>query len=425
VGELFVLTALASFLGGLLWMAVDPDVLRGHFYQNRLFGLTHVFTLGWISLLAMGVLLRLAPMTLGVEPRGRKLAYTVYALWIVGGTGTAFHMATGDWFGVWTAALCLWAAAILLPVLHAGVFRRARDGNWVARYAAAAMLHLALAASVGLFIGLDKHLELVSISPYRLMAAHFHLAEVGWVTFLILGFGRKLWPLLAPVGRDSVENELRFWTLEIGLLGLVASILFAPVLEGLFAVVLGIAVTAHVVRPLLRWCRGRVPDRASAWVGAALLALVLAVLLGWAALAGIGFPSYRLYYAYGLVAILGWNTLAITGFALKLFPLWVWQQRFEPDLGRRPVPAMRSLYSSRLQALTGAGIAAGVGILAVAVLRDAPGLLRPGAWILAVGGFSFLANFLRIARWRLPRMEYRPTEDDRERFRAVYGDEGS
>jgi len=421
VEDVFVLTAMVSFVGGLLWLAVDPGILEGHFYREPLFGITHLFTLGWISLMAMGVLVRLGPMTLGVEPRGPKLGFTVYGLWVVGGAGTAVHMVWGQWFGVWTAALCLWLAALLLPFLHPGVFRRAREGDWVARYAAAAILHLFLAASLGIFIGLNKHLVLVQVSPYRLMAAHFHLAVVGWVTFLILGFGRKLWPLLAPVAKDGKENAIRFWALEIGLLGLVGSLLFLPMLTGVFARVLGAAVLFHVLRPLLRWFTGRVQDRASFWAGVALLALTLDVLLGWSTLAGLGVPSDRLYYAYGLLALLGWTTLAITAFALKLFPLWVWQERFEPDLGKRPVPAMRSLYSSRLQTVTGTGIALGVAVLVAGILLDLPALFRPGTWMLAVGGLSFVVNFVRMARWGVLRREYHPTEEDRERFRAVYG----
>jgi hypothetical protein len=175
----------------------------------------------------------------------------------------------------------------------------------------------------------------------------------------------------------------------------------------MFGVVLGAAVLLHVARPILRLVSGRVTDRASAWAGVGLLALGLDVFVGWAALAGVGPPSYRLVYVYGLLALLGWNTLVITAFALKLIPMWVWQERFQADLGARPVPAMRSLYSERLQALAGIGIAAGTALLAVAVLLEQPGWLRPGAWILALGGLSFLVNFVRVARWRLRRVTYR------------------
>lgn len=382
-------------------LAADPRILAGPFYQFPLLGLTHVFTLGWISSFMMGVLLRITPMTLGIHPRGRALGFTVYALWLLGATGIVLHMGRGEWFGVWTAAVCPLAAACLLVPLHPGLLPRARNGDWTARYAAAGIFHLILAAALGLFTALNHHLRLVNVPPYRLLAAHFHLAEVGWVTVFILGFGRKLLPPLAPErAREPGESRLRFWTLEAGLLGLSASFLvFPPGVPG-FGCLLGAALLWHLLPPLGRLVRGRIRDRSSFWAVVAAAAAAAAALLGMSLATGVvsrvgGSPD-RGIMAYGVLSILGWNTLAIAAFSHKLLPLWVWQARFGARMGEPGVPAMQSLYDRTTREGMGVALALGTAGLVLGILGGHTVLITWGTRIFAAGTILFLTNILRL-----------------------------
>jgi hypothetical protein len=421
--EAFILGAMISLVGSMAWVAWNPRILEGHFYRLPVMGLTHAGTLGWISMMIQGVLLRLTPMALGVEPRSRKLAFTTFGMWVVGGTGLVVHLGSGQWFGAWTAGLLLLGVALLPPRLHAGVFRRAREGDWTARYAAAAMIHLILAAGFGIFIALNKHLEWVAVSPFRMLGVHFHLAEVGWVTFMILGFGRKLLPILAPPPqREFWESPLRFAVLEGGLVVLVVALLAAPVLVGPASLVLLLGIVLHVYRPVGKLVRGDVRDRASFWASVACLSLLAGALLGAALGLGVtdrwGWSPDRALLAYGLLALLGWNLLSISAYAMKLFPLWVWEERFREDLGEKPVPAMTDLPSAPGREATGIGLAAGTALAAWGGATGSVLLMAWGLRLAAVGAFIFLFNFVRIARWGLLPLEFRPGPKDWERHRA-------
>ncbi|HVQ25300.1 MAG TPA: hypothetical protein VMV01_08980, partial [Planctomycetota bacterium] len=67
--EPFILTALLSLLAASLWMALRPELLLQFFYSPEHLALTHLVTLGFLTSLIMGVLLRVAPEALGVAPR--------------------------------------------------------------------------------------------------------------------------------------------------------------------------------------------------------------------------------------------------------------------------------------------------------------------------------------------------------------------
>lgn len=399
--DVFLGTGLLSLLAGAMGLAANPRLLLGPFYQFPILGLTHVFTLGWISSFMIGVLLRITPMTLGIRPRGRGLGFTVYSLWILGASGVAMHMGRGEWFGVWTAAICSLAAALLLVPLNPGLVGRAREGDWTARYALAGIGHLVLAAGLGCFAALNHQMRWVDIPPYRLLAAHLHLAEVGWVTVFILGFGRKLLPPLAPAReREPWESRLRFAALETGLLGLVVSLLALPAATPIFAGVLGAALLWHLAPLLGRLARGRIRDRSSFWAVMAATAGLGAVLAG-LLLAGGAFPRMgvsqdRGALAYGVLSILGWNTLAIAAFAHKLLPMWVWQERFGGRLGESGLPAMQSLYGHATREGMGAGLLLGTLCLAAGILLGQVSLITCGAWIFALGVLLFLANVLRL-----------------------------
>jgi hypothetical protein len=426
--EIFVLSAMLSLLGALAWASIDRRLWAGHFYRIPLFGLTHVVTLGWLSLIIQGVLLRLTPMLLGVEPRGSRWTYPVCGLWLLGASGMVAHMLRGDWFGVWTAALCVWAAAALLPVLHSGVIRRARDGNVVARYAALAMAHLILAASVGVFIGLNKHLEWVAVDPMVWVGVHFHLAEVGWVTFMILGFGRKLLPGSAPApGREPGESRLRLGGLEVGLALTIGGLLTGRILLAVGACLLAASLAAHLRKPLRDLITGKIQDRASFWASVAAGFLVLdaaiGVLLALHLESALPWTRDRLLFAYGVIALLGWNTLAITSFALKLFPLWVWQERFGPEWGIRPVPAVKDLYRPWLQEATGLALTLGTLLLAAGLVQGWADLALWGARVAGLGGLCFLVNFVLMSRWALLPVPFHPGPEDWERFQALRGEQ--
>ncbi len=419
--EPFVLVAMLSLVGSSIWLWQRYEVLLQYFYMAELLALTHLVTLGFVTSISMGVLQRLLPTLLSVWPRSRRLAALQLALFLIGASGMVFHFWIEEWIGMgWATILVLAAALVQLANLR-DVWPLAWRGNWTARYVAAALVGLPLAAAVGALIGMNKALALKSsLLPTSFLGAlyaHIHLAAVGWVTNLIFGFQLELLPTTVGSARWL---PVRFWMLQGGLLGLAITLLFGRPGAGVFATLVFVAVGWHVLGPTRAFLAGRLREMALVplWL------LFLCALAGWLMAVGLVPESHaarsRLQAAYGYLGLYGWFGLTIVAMAFKLFPMWVWKERFQDHFGKRPVPGMKDLYSHRLKSAADAALATGVIAVGSGALFASRDALRFGSLLALIGVLGFLANFIRMARWELLKLEYRPTAADWRKFHVMF-----
>ena len=411
IEEPFILTAMASLLGGTLWMWVRHRQFLEYFYSPEFLALTHVLTLGFVTSLMMGVILRLAPMSLRVNPRSARLARVQFVLFFVGATGMIFHFWIAEWNGVAWATLLVLAAALVQLYNFSAVWRCAFGGNKIAPYVAAAMVYLALAASLGALLGFNKVLASeTSLLPGRFTSnlfAHIHLAGIGWVTTMIFGFQLTLVPTTR--GKESLL-PIRFWLLQAGILGLAITFLADLPWQATFATVLLVVIVWQAWGPV----RAFVTGRAREWEVVPLVLLVAIAVTGVLLAFGIPAPEnplrMRVQLAYSYAAFLGWIVLTITTVAFKLFPIWVWQERFQRDFGKAAVPGMKDLYNHRLRALSNALVTVGVLATVVGIVSVRGELLAVSLGLVFGGVVCFAINFVMMARWALLDLEYHPAQ---------------
>ncbi len=405
----YILFALASLATGAVWLNVRPSLLLGFYYSNEMLALTHTLTLGFVTSLILGVFHRLAPMSIFVEPRSRVWSRVQFWLYVVGVLGMIFHFALSEWHGLAWSAFLVWCAALVQLFNWSGVWAVAFRGEWVARFVACAHVYFVLAATLGTLMGLAKGRPGWVSLPHGVFVhnlyAHVHLAALGWVANMIFGFHLKLWPRTAG-RRDWLP--VRFLLLQAGVLGMSVTWLFGFGNRIPFALLVAAAVIWQAWGPVLGW----ISRRAREWELLPMAALLAVIALG-VALA-CGWPPeedplrLRVQFAFAFIALWGWIVLSIAVFAFKLFPMWVWQERFQKDLGTSDVPAMRDLYSRRLFALTNLSLFAGTAGAAFAISMAWEWPLRLSLGILLIGVAGFLANFFRVARWALFNRPYTP-----------------
>jgi hypothetical protein len=169
-----------------------------------------------------------------------------------------------------------------------------------------------------------------------------------------------------------------------------------------------IAVFWHAWGPV----RAFVSGRAREWEVTPLVILcgvsIAGVLLAWDLPSAESAFRIRLQFAYGYAGLLGWIVLTIATVAFKLFPIWVWQERFQPEYGKKPVPGMKSLYNHRLRAISNALLTAGVLATVVGILTVRGEILVVSLGLVFGGAVGFVVNFFLMARWALLRLEYHP-----------------
>jgi hypothetical protein len=361
--------------------------------------LTHLVTLGFLSSLMMGMLCRLAPMLLGVEAQSRRLATVQLVLFLVGAWGMIAHFWIGEWTGMsWSAGL-VWASSVAQLWNFRGLFERGSKAPWSRRFVASSLLYFLLAASLGILLSLAKAYDLrpafFAESYLANVFAHAHLAGVGWVLSMIFGFQLKL----VPTTEGSPWSlPLRFALLQIGTLGLAGAFLLetSPLP---FAIALAIACFWQVLGPATAFLKGRARE----WELLSLSLLALDAVLG-VALA-FGWPEVsseargRAQLAYGFLGLFGFMSLTVVTVAFKLFPIFVWKERFQPDFMKVPVPGMKDLPSQPLRILASLATFAGSLGTAIAILLGSPGALTLSTSVFALGMVAFVLNLARVVRW--------------------------
>ena len=392
----FALAALA-----VPWLSAD---LAGHWYHPRLLALTHTVTLGWITLTIMGASYQLIPIVLQRPIWSERLARWQLAALVLGIVGMVAHFYIAEWHGlVWSAGLVLvGSAAHLVNVGRTLV--GLRPWTFTARLMAAALAGFAVTALFGLALGIEHVHAFLGGDFYGRLAAHVHLALLGWVLPMIVGVAAHVYPmfLLAPDAGGRLRS-VQAWGLGVGVPLVVVGLLVDGRLAAVGALVTAGGVAAHIAwvvqiagarrRPTLDW--------GLRFVLAGTVFLALASVLGLGLVFDwLGGPRWAL--AYAIVAIGGWASLTIVGMMLKIVPFLVWYRAYAPVAGRGHVPMLAELAWPAAEAVAFVGLTVGTVTLAAAVVMGGPALIREAGIVLAVGAGGFVAALARVLHHLAP-----------------------
>ena len=339
------------------------------FYQPRVLAVTHVLTLGWISLTIIGVLYRYVPALTKQPLRGVRMARLQVVLFVVGALGMVSHFWIGRLVGmVWSAGLVAGSVIMLLALLLPPLVRGpARDAT-VIGIALALLLFLG-AALLGVLSALHVVHPYLQGSLFGRIAAHAHLALVGWVTLVICAVSYRMVAAFA-LPRDTLPGPARRQIVSLAVL--VPALVLALFWWRPAVFPLAVAVAANLgwyVVLVVRLLRTRrMPlDWALRHVLAAVAYLVVATAGGLAFAAGVD-PTQpagsRLAFAYGVVVLLGWVSNFILGIGGRLIP------------GLVPGGSIgQPLLAARAQAVVFWSFNLGTVGVAIAVVLGAPRLL--------------------------------------------------
>ncbi len=382
---------------GLIWFA--PVLASGSFLDPRALGLTHLFTLGWITTIIMGVLYQIFPAMLGVGARSLRVARFSFAAQVLGtGTlvaglvlGSRAVQSTG-----WTLLFCaLYGVAWNFLPENRKSGRNRQIGIYI-RYA-----HLGLGFAMvigGARIG--DALGLWTTPRLPLLAAHFHFGAVGFASMTVMGLGSRMLPMFlgtidAPAWPIRALPKILASGTVLFALGEIGGLRWLALL-GAAAMIAGAVIFLWLSA---RWYRGRARralDPATALTLAALLWMALALPMGGLALAR-GPLAGGVLMAYVAVLLLGWLTAFILGVSYRILPTLTWHHRFAARTGQPGTPTLPQMIVPALGWATVVLHTAGLGLLTGGLLAANPLLVRIGAVLLLGAILTTTTHHLRLA----------------------------
>lgn len=400
--------AAVSLLLAALALPFHAELLADFYYQTRILALTHLITLGWITMTMMGALFQLVPVALGTALSSPRLAGLQFWLMVAGVAGMVGHFWIGRFEGMAASALLVLLAVLLFLTNMIRTLRGVRQWDIVAWHIGAALVYLAATAGLGSLMALDKVLDFLPGDFLGILQAHAHLAALGWVTMTIVGVSYKLIPMftLSELWSDRLARST-FWSLNGAVLGLFWSLLAGSRLVAAFAALAAASLALYGFQMIrtLRARRRPALDWGIRYALTALGYLMLTALVGAALAAGVVRDealAARLAFAYGFLGLGAWVSMMMMGMLYKIVPFLVWYLAYSDRVGLARVPDLGELCSVRLQRW-------GYWLLHLGTLGTAVGLagggaafLRATTSLLAVAVLLFVLNmagaFRHLAR---------------------------
>ena len=393
----FFATSAVFFVAALGTAPFVINELQSYFYQARVLALTHMLTLGWISMAMLGVLYRYVPGLTKARIPYPRVAVLQGATFVAG----VALLVVSFWMGRWpltTAAAAVLVGSIVLLCVNLWPLLLATRGGGVAELGIMLATGFLLAAAMlGTMLALDKEHPFLGGSTIGNLAAHAHLAGAGWVGVTICALSFRFLPaFLMP----TVQVPKAAWWQVLSLSAAIAVLATALLLRSASVV----AATALVALAILAYvgllgrlvASHRLPidwtTRHALAGGAALLAATAtgSMLAYGGADSEVG---ARVAASYGVLGLLGWMSNLLIGMSYKLYPGFVAGAR--AMLGRRTVPVAELAVPPFLQATVfgfhNVGVAAAVG----ALLADHGPSLLAATELLGAGGLLYAGATLR------------------------------
>lgn len=399
-GEHFAAAALYLVAGsvGLVWIA--PELVAANYLSPHVAGVTHLFTLGWLTMTIFGALYQLLPVALGAPLRWRKIGHVsfwtfapgtgLFACGVAGSSTILHHVGVG-----------LVAIGVILAVVNiAATLPRARshDVTWAA--IVIAITYLSSTLVLGIVLLHNIHTGFIAAARVHVLATHLHVAIVGWALIMIVGVAHRLLPMfLLAHGGNARWTKRAIVLLACGLpllaLGINAQI---PAASWTAAALMEAGLACFIYQAV-SFFRARVRKRIDVgmrFAAAGIAFLVLAALFGpfvlWR-----GPNATRLATVYVLLGLVAGIVLFVSGFFYKIVPLLAWTARYSGTKRTAGAPTVAQLFSARVAEIQLGVMVSALVILSVAILIGSAVGAYVGASLFMLGVLLFASQIGRVA----------------------------
>ncbi|MBE7475196.1 MAG: hypothetical protein HS131_00510 [Ignavibacteriales bacterium] len=338
----------------ICFLLLNHSDITGHHFNPKILTITHIATLGWITMIIFGALFQLIPVVLEIKLFSEKLAeiqFWIYTIGVIGLLYCFWYFTTGLYMNI--SAILLNTAMFIFAFNIIMTFTRVKKWNITGLYLGAAIFYLIITAIAGLLLAINLGTPYIKIDHLQYLNLHAHTAFIGWVSMVVMGVTFKLIPMFTlSHGYNLKFGHWAFWLINIGLLG-INYIFHNERIHFLYYVLtpmisVGIILFLIQVYIIFKNRVRRKLDTGLRFSSYAYLMLALTTLLG----TFIAFIDYQniinLTLIYGYMIIFGYLSMLIVGQMYKIVPFLVWYHKYSSKVGIEKVPMLKEMFNEKV-----------------------------------------------------------------------------
>lgn len=347
----YFITAIISFVLLNLLLLSNYTQFSGFHFRPIIMALTHVATLGWITMIIFGALFQLIPVVLEVKLYSEKLAeiqFWIFSIGIIGFVYSILNFGSGEIIIISAAILNL--AMLIFSYNSIATLLKVNKWNLTGFYLASAIFYFFVTAIAGLLMAVNLVFPFVKINHLNYLNLHVHIAFIGWVTMVIMGVSFKLIPMFTlSHGYSLASGKWALAILNIGLLGLSTVMHYQNTITlfYLFSILIAIGIYIFLFQISIIF-KNRLRKKFDIGIKfsiTAYLMLAVVTLLGLL----ISFIDYEkinnLSLIYGYLIVFGFVSFLIVGQMYKIVPFLVWYHKYSSKVGFEKVPLLKEMFN--------------------------------------------------------------------------------
>lgn len=384
-------------------IALFPDSLTQHFFNQKLLAITHLLVLGFITIIIFGALYQLIPVILETKLFSEKLGYLTFSLIALGSVflSISFWNYWLDQFFHFAATFVVLGVVLFtINVLITSV--RSIKKCIERKFIVTASLWLLATVIIGFILGLNLRSSFISTPHLELLKLHAHAGIVGWFMLLIIGVASKLLPMfMVSHNLNSKKLSYSYYLINVGLIFIFFTLFFqlniATLISGLI-IVTGVLFFISFIFEAYKKRIKKHLDVGMKQTAISFIILLLPLLL-------VNVLSFFKVYditslssvaVYGSSLFLGFISSLILGQTYKTLPFIIWLKVYKKRIGKEKIPFPKDLYSEKIASLQLWCFTGGFMILLLGVLIQQNIIVTSGSVVMSIAVLFYNLNILKI-----------------------------
>lgn len=400
----YFMASILAFVVLTFMMFLNAGAVKGFHFSPKLLGLTHIATLGWISMIIFGAMFQLVPVVMQVKLFSEKLAEIQFWLYSTGVIGMVY-----SFFQFETYSLAIFASLVSLAILIFifNIFAsitKVKQWEITGTYIVTALIYLFFTIIAGFMLAFNLYDPYFKINHLEYLKLHAHLAFIGWVSMMIMGVSYKLIPMFSLSHGFSLKPaKWTFVFINAGLLILTVEYHFPertimlPV--GTVLIAAGNLIFLYQVYLIMKNRVRKILDIGLTYSMVALGMMFLATALG----VFLVFEKFidfnvatKLVLIYSYLILFGYFSQIIVGQMYKIVPFLVWFHKFSAKVGLEPVPMLKDMYSEKTARIEFALMNSALAGTVTAMIFENEILMYISTGLMFLSSLLFLKNMFSI-----------------------------